>query len=215
MKVEYKIMGIEERRENIELLKIQLGIKEEDVFIDVEHRKNPMWTWKQTARLVSKDATHLIIVQDDAVLCDRFAEFCEYLVRRFPNAIFTLSNTYDVSNSLPKFVVFQSGYCTGGVATITPTEYIESIITEQEEKFPHHTADDNWLCYWAYHHGIKVLCTHPCVVSTFANGSKLGHSGKTSSSFYNTPLEKKWANATSKPLFKNRSWESPSSQFVR
>lgn len=215
MKIEYKIMGVPSRLENIKLLQSQIGLSNSDVFLDTEYRRNPMWTWKQTARLASADATHLVIVQDDAILCERFTDFCEYLVKRFPNAIFTLSNTHDVSSLIPKFVVFQSGYCTGGVAIITPTEYIESIITEQEEKFPMHTDDDNWICYWAHHHGIKVLCTHPCVVSTFGNDSKLGHSGKTSSSFYNTPLEKKWANATSKQLFTKRLWESPSSQFVR
>lgn len=208
-------MGIEERRENIELLKCQLGIKEEDVFIDVEHRKNPMWTWKQTARLASNDATNLVIVQDDAILCDKFTEFCEYLVRRFPNDILMLCNKYDVSHALPRGVVFQAGYCVGGQATILPTSYIEQILSCQENEYPNHKDDDNMICYWAYHNNVRVLATHPSVVTTFEGGSEINHKGNTAAHFEPNPIGKKWANATTKPLFTNRSWERPSSPFVR
>lgn len=215
MKIDYKIMGIPSRKDNIEALKRAIGITDTDVFIDTECRKSPMWTWKKTAQLVSKNATHLVIVQDDAILCDRFTEFCEYLVRRFPNDILMLCNKYDVSHVLPKGVVFQPGYCVGGQATILPTSYIGRIVECQERNFPEHTEDDNMICYWAHHNNVRVLATHPSVVTTFEGGSEISHKGNTAALFEPNPIGKKWANATSKPLFNNRSWESPSSPFVR
>lgn len=46
MKIDYKIMGIPSRKDNIEVLKRTIGITDTDVFLDTVCRKNPMWTWK-------------------------------------------------------------------------------------------------------------------------------------------------------------------------
>ena len=123
--IDFRIMGVPSRMDNIRLLQQQLGITDASVFLDTEYRKNPMWTWKQTARLNDQttkqpnDQTtnllndHLCIVQDDAVLPERFTEFCEYLVRRFPDAIFTLYNRNDFRPRLPLGCIFTPNYCTG------------------------------------------------------------------------------------------------------
>ena len=129
MKLDYKIMGIPQRKENIDILKKQLDLTSDDVFLDTECRKNPMWTWKQTARLkVDDDITHRVIIQDDTILCDDFKQFCEYLVKRFPDAIWMLYNHKDLTNRIPKYVVFRPGCCMGGVASIIPIKYINDII---------------------------------------------------------------------------------------
>lgn len=202
-------MGVPSRMENIKILQEQLGIGDAETFLDTEYRKNPMWAWKQTAKLVDSDATHLCIVQDDAILCNNFTEFCEYLVRRFPEEIFLLSNRNKFENTRKNGIIFQPGYCPGGICSIVPLKYIKDIIQLQEKKFPNHKDDDNFICYWAYHNNVKVLSTHPCVVTTFPNNSTLGHSGKKPTHFCKNPIEKKWANATTKPLFTTRPWDTP------
>lgn len=207
MKSDYKIMGIPERGENIEVLKQQLGITDDDVFLDTEHRKNPMWTWKQTATLpMESDVTHRVIVQDDSILCEDFKEFCKYLIKRFPEDIIIPCNKYDTH--LPSGVVFQPGYCPSGKAYIIPVEYIKPIIECQEKEFPDHRDDDNMICYWAHHNNVRVLSLNPSVVDVLGE-STIGHNGKKAVSFCKHPLGKKWANATSKMLYSNRDWSEP------
>lgn len=201
MAIEYKIMGIEARRGNIESLKRSLELTENDVFIDRELRRNPMWSWKQTVNLRG-ECSHLAVVQDDAALCDGFKSFCEYLVRRLPDAIWMLYNHKRLN--LPKYVIFRPGCCMGGVVGIIPTKYINSII-ELHKEYPDYIHDDYFIHYWAHRNGVDVFSTFPSTVGTIDCESAMGHS-YTEYERCNDPLNHKWANAT-KERYSNHKWK--------
>lgn len=213
MKLDYKIMGIPQRMDNIEILKKQLDLTSDDIFLDIEGKKNPMWTWKQTARVkADDDITHRVIIQDDAILCDDFKQFCEYLVNRFPDAIWMLYNHKDLTNGIPKYVVFRPGCCMGGVVSIIPIKYINDIIKLHEDKHSDFTNDDKFIHYWANNNNVDVFSTFPSVIGTIPGESSLGHNYDYEYPRCKGPLKHKWANAT---LFRysNYKWEKLESMW--
>ena len=206
-KIEYRIMGVPSRIGNIRLLQSQLGISDKETFIDTEYRRNPMWTWKQTVGLsMNGKTTHLCVIQDDAVLCDGFMEFCNYMVNRFPCEIIFLSNWLNLDGKLPDYCISYPGCCCGGVVTVVPVQYIDSMIDYQEKEYPEYIHDDNFICYWGYLNGIKTIAPYPSVIDTLED-STLGHNYNHPHKVCLEPMKYKWINATKIKYYKNRAFE--------
>ena len=175
MKVEYRIEGVPSRMDNIKLLWEQLGIGEKDTFLDTEYRQNPVWTWKQTVQLpMDGDTTHICIVQDDAILPLHFKEFVEKIAKKYPNNIIKLYNNKDLDSLLPKGCIFTPNRNLGGVSTLIPSKYIDSMVKQHEEICSDYIHDDAYISFWAFHNNVEVYNTYPSIVDTL-EGSELGH----------------------------------------
>lgn len=198
-------MGVPSRMENILKLKSILDLSDDDIFLDIEYRKNPMWSWKQTIKDLDPNISHIVIVQDDAILPNHFKKFCEYLVNRFPNAIWALYNHKDLTKILRKYVIFRPGCCMGGVVNIIPTKYINDIIESHEKDHPMFIHDDKYIHYYASHHNIDVLSTFPSAIGTKDYQSSLDHAYDIEYPRCYDPMNHKWANSTTFK-YSNHDW---------
>lgn len=91
MKCDFKIMGVEERIENIKQTVNVLNLSMDDVFLDKEMRMNPLRSSLYVLRMpVEKGITHRCILQDDIILSDNFSDFVNKLIAIAPDAIYSL-----------------------------------------------------------------------------------------------------------------------------
>lgn len=205
-KIEYRIMGVPSRMDNIKLLWEQLGIGEKETFLDTQYRHNPMWTWKQTVQLPKdEDTSHLCIVQDDTILPLHFKEFVERIAKKYPNSILNLYNHANMDALLIRGSIFSNNTNVGGVCTLIPCEFISPIIEEQEKEYPDFVNDDYWIGHWCYYHKVPLLNTYPSIVDTFES-SCLDHGYKPMHLFCEDTQKYHWCNATSFTLWKEHTW---------
>ena len=91
MKCDFKIMGVEERIENIKQTVNVLNLSMDDVFLDKEMRMNHIRSSLDVLRMpVEKGITHRCILQDDIILSDNFSDFVNKLIAIAPDAIYSL-----------------------------------------------------------------------------------------------------------------------------
>lgn len=91
MKCDFKIMGVEERIENIKQTVNVLNLSMDDVFLDKEMRMNPLLSSLDVFRMpTEKGITHRCILQDDIILSDNFSDFVNKLIVIAPDAIYSL-----------------------------------------------------------------------------------------------------------------------------
>lgn len=179
MKCDFKIYGIEERKDNILYNKEMLNIKDEDVLIQTkEKRTTPQdrWPFKMLKKVLlssfKRGITHRVILQDDVELCPNFVDYVNRVVNAHPNAIYMLTaldfrtkNDYGDSLKTPYVKV---GQFVSGCALIIPKDYCKDLITWMEDKYPQigigNPHEDTAIKLYARAYGIDCLTTIPSLV---------------------------------------------------
>jgi hypothetical protein len=177
MKCDFKIMGVEERIENIKQTVNVLNLSMDDVFLDKEMRMNPLLSSLDVLRMpTEKGITHRCILQDDIELSANFKNFVNYLINSFPNEFFTL---YSYTGQKPDVTQYGTIYETGkiwGQAVVIPLKYREDIFAYYEEKVKKdYIHDDGFYSVYANKHGVKILATMPNTVKMLDSKSYFGH----------------------------------------
>lgn len=92
--VEIRIMGIKSRQDNIKKLQKKLSISDDNVVYANESIRNPYDTCKRafTKEPSSEDITHILVIQDDIEVCNKFESIVETIVSQFPEAIWNFFN---------------------------------------------------------------------------------------------------------------------------
>jgi hypothetical protein len=133
-------------------------------------------TWR-THRLCLEqvgDASHLLVIQDDAWPCDGFDEAVVSAVEERPEAVVCLF-TPGASNALRAFeqarrrgdrwVPWRAGPYVPLVATVYPAEVARAIPAFADSRKIHvGRADDAVIATYVRAHRIPVYCTVPCLV---------------------------------------------------
>lgn len=94
MKVAYRVLAVEERKDLVEDLVKKLPEDRTEVMWDIDH-KGCMWNavraWKTYADL-PEDISHLCIMADDAEVVECFDQAVQKCVEHFPDCIWTFAN---------------------------------------------------------------------------------------------------------------------------
>ncbi len=136
-------------------------------------RRSPWRTYLACLRTLEPDATHLLVIQDDAEPCLNFGRAVDLIVRSRPNvplvlfcpglgqqrrAILDACRAGERYARLPTANTFVPA-----VAVVWPRDSVASILA-YAERAPEMTADDGHLGRWAAETGAEILATVPSLV---------------------------------------------------
>ena len=189
MKCDIKIMASPARSANVANLCKKLGlVMTKDVFFDDRpNGGDAYYTSRKTFEMESRNnATHRCVLQDDVMVCNGFEHIVNELVRKRPNAFWTLfcssMKLIEMRAKNPNIRIVKIKRCgMYGQAIIAPIGEIEKVYAWGEaiadgRKIVH---DDVLFGEYALHHDMPVYTTLPGLVQHLApTNSLLGFNNK-------------------------------------
>lgn len=157
-----RIMGVPARMDNINLNKARLHIPDEKIIIDYDH-EGCVATAKKAWSLPT-DKAYVLVLQDDAELCDNFVHYCNLILQAQSDAIISLfpiqlMTRYAVTH-MPKTPYIKTN-CTSGVGTIMPSDWVEPCIASWREELK---GDDTNINAWAEANDKTIITTIPAII---------------------------------------------------
>lgn len=190
MKCDFKIYGIEERKENILQNKEILNLSDEDVLIQTKEMRAEAydkWPYKMCKKSFLKPfkagVTHRVVLQDDVELCPNFAELADKIATTHPDAVFFLTNLdfkkkNEYADNLKTPYIHVGAFITG-CSILVPKKYIKDIFEWFEKTYPQiwigNPHEDTAFAIYCKAHGIPCLTLVPSLtqhlgdVSTICN----------------------------------------------
>lgn len=183
MSVDFRIMGVKQRREKFILNMLNsLSMDETIVSYDEDGLpKNAMRNARKTWTKPTKHS-HICVMQDDLELCDNFKEIVEECAKQFPNCVFSFYNSRlrweDKAKDTPYLKVNGCGMY--GQIIMMPTSFVEPLFFWCDKvygrDYPH---DDTVIGFFCSVHNIPVMTTIPCIVQHLGcSNSVLGYNNK-------------------------------------
>lgn len=171
IKIMYRILAVRSReRYAIELAK-RIGEPITSIMWDEELRGCP-WNNNRTCIdfLRADGYTHLLMIDDDAIVVDDFKSIVEMAVSRFPKAIWTFfDNTHSFSDrppDTPYLELFNKNV--RGICKVLPREVVAPFIdfwnTRIEPYYPNWNHEDTAKKMFALLNDIPVMATIPSLV---------------------------------------------------
>lgn len=163
MKISAHILTIPDRVHLLPKLVWDLGLTA-NVHTDVKGR-GPWWNAKRAweSGLDDNDASHVLVLHDDAVLCSSFVENLEAVLRVHPDKILSLFTTEEPPEGAPMFITFNTKCWGAGV--VMPVELVEDFLQwSQDEVKKSWKADDTRIALFAACRGLRVYCPSPSLV---------------------------------------------------
>ena len=185
MKIAYRIMACRDRNDMVfaELEKLYgLDVK---VFYDVRPKEERKGTWYTQMSCINdvldQDYTHLVLLQDDILLVNKFGDCIEKLIEARPLVLWTLFcpriKAEDMSFSEPYARIFPAK--TWGQANIIPIEMLKKIVAFREEKLPNYIYDDGLYLMYCIENGMPVYTTRVALLQHLCpTDSTLGYNNK-------------------------------------
>lgn len=186
IQIQITIQAVPERKEIIEKLQENLrkwGL-ESSVSYDFEH-KGSWWNLRNILQNTKKDATHHLVLQDDAVVSDNFKLNILNLIQNHPNNLITLyANRREIKDAYDKGLsIINLKNSLSGLANIWPVSIIEDFIIYTENKtwtekqigknFWKH--DDCRIQEYVKEKNLIMLATVPCLVEHADGNSIVGN----------------------------------------
>lgn len=190
MKCDFKIYGIEERKENILQNKKILDLSDDDVLIQTKEMRTEAydkWPYKMYKKSFLKPfkagVTHRVVLQDDVELCPNFVELTNKIANTHPNAVFFLTNLdfkkkNEYADNLKTPYINLGSFITG-CSILIPKKYIEDMFKWFEENYPQiwigNPHEDTAVALYCKRHNIPCLTLVPSLtqhlgdVSTICN----------------------------------------------
>lgn len=184
MKIEFRIMGVMNRRGKyiLPMLK-KLNMDESIVFYD-EHngaKKNALSNARK-AWTAETDADFVCVLQDDLLLSDQFIQVAYECAKNFPNSIFSFFNTRIVESEASSKTPYVKTVGCGvwGQAIMIPCYMIKPMFFWIDENYgKDYKHDDIAIGFFVSMNGIDVMTTVPGIVQHLAhNESTLGYNNK-------------------------------------
>lgn len=152
-----------ERMDNILQTQKLCNVPDENIFIDYNHDG-----CKPTAKrawLKKTDKSHVLVLQDDIILCDRFMYYCDIIVNTHPDAIVglfpILYNTHKIVKHFPSKSPYVLSQELSGQGIIMRTDYVKPCIKAWRDDIP---GDDVNIHKWADDTGKVILTTLPSLL---------------------------------------------------
>jgi len=153
---------------------------EPDVVCDPEPNgpRNPWRTYRQCLLLTPPEATHRLVLQDDAIVCDHFLETMQLVLEARPNSMLALfvpgshrAAALDMYRACERDECFfpfpfHTGSWVPVVALVWPAHTIPPFLEWAALKYPvtKRRADDAIVGSYAREHRTEVLATVPSLV---------------------------------------------------
>nr|DAO23025.1 MAG TPA: hypothetical protein [Caudoviricetes sp.] len=193
MKCDFKIMGVEERIENIKQTVNVLNLSMDDVFLDKEMRMNPLLSSLDVLRMpTEKGITHRCILQDDIILSDNFSDFVNKLIVIAPDAIYSLYSFTGYKPYRKEAKILKTGGKIWGPAVVIPLKYIDGILTLAKSVRDDYVHDDGFYSYFAKKNKIEILTTCPNAIQLANSSSFFNHKFTKTRTFSENPLIYDW-----------------------
>lgn len=182
MTVEFRIMGVPQRREKYILPMLeQLKLAEDIVSYDFLLEKNPMKSAKR-AWLKKTTADHICVLQDDILLCDNFKEIVEKCANNFPSSVFSFYNPRLSEDDFSAITPYRkvTGCGMYGPAIMMPAKMVPLVFYWGDkvygQDFKH---DDTVIGFFCSVNGIDVMTTVPAIIQHLGHSeSMLGYNNK-------------------------------------
>lgn len=174
-----KMTAVEQRREMVEALKKDLGLKDDDIIWDDRPGGgNAMYTVKKAWLSPLKEGeTHRLVMSEDLEVCENFKEICEQMIAAHPGSCFTLFTTalnsrcYDeyLSSLTTPYIDHRIGIF--GCAILLPVQYIQECFDWIEANCSPDIWDNIGIRRWLEHKGLEILTTVPCLIQHIGDES--------------------------------------------
>lgn len=170
IKIDYRITAVRSREEHALDLARMMGEPESSIMWDEERRGCP-WNNNRTCReFLDTDCTHLLLIDDDAVVVNNFKTIVEMAVSRFPDAIWTFfDNTHEFKDrpkNTPYLELFNKNM--RGICKVLPREVIAPFLSFWDEeiapRYPKWNHEDTAKKMFALLNDIRVMGTIPSLV---------------------------------------------------
>lgn len=170
MSFDIRIMAMPSRRENVERLQKELDIPDDNVFYDEKHEG--AFVNARRAWLKPTDCDHILVLQDDVVVCDDFKCLVSKCIEKHPNDIISYFSTHDKVYDTPYLRVMNKNI--GAPAISMPADVARTIWEEGPNAFFNKDkADDKHISLCAFEHGIDMLCIQPSLVQHIGDESTI------------------------------------------
>lgn len=173
VKIMYRVLAVRSREKYAKELIRSIGEPESSIMWDEDLRGCP-WNNNRTCRqFLESDGsfTHLLLIDDDAVVVNGFKEIVETSVSRFPDAIWTFfDNTHsfkDRPKHTPYIELFNKNM--RGICKVMPRQYIAPFLDFWDTRiapfYPKWNHEDTAKKMFALLNNIRVMATIPCLVN--------------------------------------------------
>lgn len=168
------IIGVRERIENIKLLCKDLSVNDSNVFYD-DNSEGPLMSVIRGLKEFKNKDSHILILQDDACLCNNFLQKCDIIINTHPTKVIGLF-PYDFLDKKINPIQSDSPYyglkILSGVGIIFPTIYADKFI-EYCSVYGDCWMDDLTLRNFCLCNQIKMIQTIPALVQHIGDKSIL------------------------------------------
>ena len=172
IKIMYRILAVRSRERYALELADSIGESQDSIMWDEEMRGCP-WNNNRTCRdfLKTNDYTHLLLIDDDAVVVNNFKQIVETAVTLFPDCIWTFfDNTHkfkDRPKHTPYIELFNKNM--RGICKVLPREVIAPFLEFWDKEiaplYPKWNHEDTAKKMFALLNDIRVMGTIPCLVN--------------------------------------------------
>lgn len=169
--------GIESRKSNIDYIAKKLSIPEENIFFDDRpNGGDALYTAKKAYLSNHGDATHVIFLQDDIEVCNKFTNICSTIIETHPDKIVSLfpfqfqARTERLDSITTPYI---ATHYLSACGVIMPVEYIKSCFDYIKIVYNDDVADDTGIASWAYSKRIDIITTIPAILQHIGDVSAL------------------------------------------
>lgn len=204
MKIAYRIMACPERVNFVAAEVKKLSGLDVKVFYDTRPKGSrtggAMYTYELCVQdVINKDYTHVVIIQDDVLLVNRFDECIKKLIQKRPDHIWTCfcSRLHTIDYDNPYIEINPAN--AWGQCNIIPIYLLRKIIKFKQELLPRYPHDDNLLAIYCIENGMPIYTTAVSLLQHLCpTNSVLGFNNK-------NKVSKVWAG---EDIFEKVNWES-------
>jgi len=183
VKVAYRIMACFDRMDMVkdELTKLAGG--DVKVFYDDRPKDQRVGTYYTQLKCINDalagDYTHLVLIQDDVLLANRFDDCIHKLIEAKPYDLWTLfcPRLHEVDFQNPYIEIFPAN--TWGQCNVIPIPMLKMIMKFREEKLPNYIYDDGLYLMYCIENKIPVYTTKVALLQHLCpTTSMLGYNNK-------------------------------------
>lgn len=172
IKIMYRILAVRSREQYAFALADSIGEPRSSIMLDDELRGCP-WNNNRVCRdfLQAKDYTHLLLIDDDAIVVNHFKQIVEAAITLFPDCIWTFfDNSHKYSDrpvDTPYIELFNKNL--RGICKALPRAVVSPFLDFWDARiaplYPNWNHEDTAKKMFALLNDIKVMSTIPCLVN--------------------------------------------------
>lgn len=162
--IDIRIFGVPERIENIRQTQSILGVPDDRIIIDENH--DGCIPTAKRAWEIEPSAEHILVLQDDILLCKDFLNHCKRMIKAHPDAILSLFTPNQVCfrkniKRMPQNTPYIQTKELTAQGIVMPSKYIAPCLASWEDA---RRGDDTNILFWAKQNNILILTTIPTTI---------------------------------------------------